>query len=152
MMQPDGYLLWTMNKTSPVLFRMGYLIDDEFHAYLVDERTETYFIMFVEKIQQLKIHCIDELQLIEAEWRTYASINLAIIGSDNGLSPDWCQAIIWTNARILLIGSLGTNFREILIENHTFSFRKMLLKKSSGKWRPFCIGLNYLHCVLKKRS
>ena len=23
--------------------------------------------------------------------------NLAIIGSDNGLSPGWCQAIIWTN-------------------------------------------------------
>ena len=32
------------------------------------------------------------------------------IGSDNGLSPDQCQAIIWTNAGILLIGPLGTNF------------------------------------------
>ena len=30
-----------------------------------------------------------------------------IIGSDNGLSPDRRQAIIWTNAGILLIGSLG---------------------------------------------
>ena len=28
----------------------------------------------------------------------YASVNQAIIGSDNGLSPVWCQAIIWTNA------------------------------------------------------
>ena len=27
---------------------------------------------------------------------------LTIIGSDNGLSPGWCQAIIWTNAGILL--------------------------------------------------
>ena len=35
---------------------------------------------------------------------------LAIIGSDNGLSPGRRQAIIWTNAEILLIGSLGTNF------------------------------------------
>ena len=26
--------------------------------------------------------------------------NLIIIGSDSGLSPGWCQAIIWTNARI----------------------------------------------------
>ena len=26
-----------------------------------------------------------------------------IIGSDNGLSPGWRQAIIWTNAGILLI-------------------------------------------------
>ena len=30
------------------------------------------------------------------------------IGSDNGLSPGRCQAIIWTNAGILLIGPLGT--------------------------------------------
>ena len=31
---------------------------------------------------------------------------LTIIGSDNGLSPDRRQAIIWTNAGILLIGPL----------------------------------------------
>ena len=30
--------------------------------------------------------------------------NLIIIGSDNGLSPILCKAIIWTNAGILLIG------------------------------------------------
>ena len=35
---------------------------------------------------------------------------LTIIGSDNGLSPDRRQATIWTNAGILLIGPLGTNF------------------------------------------
>ena len=40
---------------------------------------------------------------------------LKIIGSDNGLSHGRCQAIIWTNAGILLIGPLGTNFSEILI-------------------------------------
>ena len=39
--------------------------------------------------------------------------NLTIIGSDNGLSPGRRQAIIWTNAGILLIGPLGTNFSEI---------------------------------------
>ena len=43
-----------------------------------------------------------------------------IIGSDNGLSPGRRQAIIWTNAGILLIGPLGTNLNEILIEIHTF--------------------------------
>ena len=32
-----------------------------------------------------------------------------IIGSDNGLSPVRRQAIIWTNAGILLIGPLGAN-------------------------------------------
>ena len=38
------------------------------------------------------------------------SSKLTIIGSDNGLSPDRRQAIIWTNAGILLIGHLRTNF------------------------------------------
>ena len=59
---------------------------------------------------------------------------LTIIGSDNG-----------TNAGILLIEPLGTNFREILIRiQKVFSFRKMRLKMSSAKWRPFCLRLNVL--------
>ena len=62
---------------------------------------------------------------------------LTTIDSDNGLSPGRRQAIIWTNAGILLIGPLGTNFSEILIGIQTFSFKKMLLKMSSAKWRPF---------------
>ena len=69
---------------------------------------------------------------------------LTIIGSDNGLSPDWRQAIIWTNAGLLLIGPLGTNFSEILIQILTFSFKKMHLKVPSVKRRPFCLGLNVL--------
>ena len=78
---------------------------------------------------------------------------LTIIGSDNGLSPGRRQAIIWTNAGILLIGPLGTNFSEILIEILKFSFTKMLLEVSSAKWRPFCLGLNVLRaeksCMLQ---
>ena len=70
--------------------------------------------------------------------------NLTIIGSDNGLSPGRRQAIIWTNAGILFTGPLGSNFSEFLIEILTFSFKKMHLKVSSGKWRPFCLGLNVL--------
>ena len=69
---------------------------------------------------------------------------LTIIGSDNGLSPDWRQVIIWTNAGSLLMGPLGTNFSEILIEIITFSFKKMRLKVSSAKRWPFCLGLNVL--------
>ena len=69
---------------------------------------------------------------------------LTIIGSDNGLSPGRRQAIIWTNAGILLIRPLGTNFNEILIEILTFSLMKMRLKVSSAKWRPFCLGFNVL--------
>ena len=76
---------------------------------------------------------------------TYICVgNLTIIGSDNGLSPGRCQAIIWTNVGLLLIGPLGTNFSEMLIEILTLSFKKMRLKLSSAKWRPFCFGLNLL--------
>ena len=53
---------------------------------------------------------------------------LTIIGLDNGLLPGWCQAIIWTNARILLIGPIPRNFNEILIKIHTFSFRPQCVK------------------------
>ena len=48
--------------------------------------------------------------------------NLTIIGSDNGLSPVRRQAIAWTNVGILLIGPLGTNFSEMLIEIHFYIF------------------------------
>ena len=67
-----------------------------------------------------------------------------IIGSDNGLPPEQCQAIIWTNAGILLIGPLGTNFSEILIEIHTFSLKKVRLKMSSVKCFSFRLSLNVL--------
>ena len=70
--------------------------------------------------------------------------NLTSIDSDNGLSPGRRQTIIWTNTEILLIGLLGTNVSKILIGIQTFSFKKMHLKISSGKWRPFCLGLNVL--------
>ena len=69
---------------------------------------------------------------------------LTNIGSDNGLSPSRRQAIIWTNAGILLIGPLETNFSEFLIGIQTSSFTKMHLKMSSAKWRPVCLGLNVL--------
>ena len=67
---------------------------------------------------------------------------LTIIGSDNGLLPGRHQAIIWTNAGLLLIQTLGTNFNEFLNEIHAFSFKKMHLKMSSAKWQQICPGLN----------
>ena len=78
-------------------------------------------------------------------WVTHFCVSkLTIIDSDNGLSPERRQAIIWTNAGILSIGTLETNLSEILSEIHTFSFKKMHLKTSSGKRRPSCLGLNVL--------
>ena len=65
--------------------------------------------------------------------------------SDNGLSPDWRQVIIWNNAGILLIGPIGTNFSEILFKIDTFSFKKMHLKNvlyeiAAILSRPQCVN------------
>ena len=79
--------------------------------------------------------------------------NLTIIDSDNGLLPDWRQTIICTNAGILLIGPLGTNFSENIIGIQKFSIYKMLLKMLSAKWRLFRLGLNELkiRIVVRKK-
>ena len=74
----------------------------------------------------------------------YVSVNWVGIDSDNGLAPNRCQAIIWTNTGLLSIGPLGTNFSEILIKI------QMHLKILSVKWQPFCPGgdkLSYRHGV-----
>ena len=82
--------------------------------------------------------------------------NLTIIGSDNGLSPGRCHAIIWTNDGIL-IRPVGTNFSEILIEIHALSFRKMYLK--AVVWimaailsRPQCVKTRWTTLVKQARG
>ena len=80
---------------------------------------------------------------MEYEWKCEIILSRTC-SSDNDLPPGRHQAIIWTNAGILLIRTLGTNLSEILTEIHTFSFKKMHLKMSCGKWRPLCLGLNML--------
>ena len=75
---------------------------------------------------------------------THICVNKLIIGSDNGFSPGRRQAIIWTNAGILLIRPLGTQCSEIWIEINIFSLKNMHFKMSSAKCRPFRRGLNVL--------
>ena len=102
----------------------------------------SYFCLYHEPNTAMLTHCS---MLIHWGRVTHICVSkLSIIGSDNGLSPDRRQAIIWTNAGILLIGPLGTNFSEILIAIEAFSFRKMHLKISSAKWRLFGLGVNEL--------
>ena len=75
----------------------------------------------------------------------YVSVNWVSIGSDNGLLPVRRQAIIWTNAGLLSIGTLQTYFSEILIKTQEFSLKKMHFKTSSAKWWPFCPGRDELN-------
>ena len=84
----------------------------------------------------------------------WGRVTLMCISKLTIIDSDRRQAIIWTNARIFLIGPLGTNFSKILIEIDTFSFiGKMHLKMSFEKWRPFYLGLIMLrHYAQMKRS
>ena len=95
-------------------------------------------IAVVRRAQVWGTSCYHSNYLTHWGWVTHICVNnLTSIGSDNGLSPGRRQAIIWTDAGILFIGPLGTNFSEIIIGIHTFSFKKMHLKISSAKWRLF---------------
>ena len=71
--------------------------------------------------------------------RIFASVNCVRIGSGNGLVPVWRQAITWTNADLLSIGPLGTNFTECKLNRNkkNFSSKKIYLKMSSAIWRTF---------------
>ena len=71
--------------------------------------------------------------------------NLTIIGLDNGLSPGRCQAIIWTNARILLIEPLGTNFSEIFNKNSNIfiqenAFESVACEMAAILSQPQCVN------------
>ena len=68
---------------------------------------------------------------------------LTIIGSDNGLSPGRRQAIIWTNAGMLLIGPIGVISDEISIMKYLHSW-KSISRCCLEKWRPFYLGRNGL--------
>ena len=53
------------------------------------------------------------------------------------------------------IPALGTNFSDIVFKIQTFSLKKINLEMSSGKCRPFCLGLNvlsYLHHLSVEKS
>ena len=92
------------------------------------------------------------LGLMLTHWRRVTHIcfgKLTIISSDNGLALKRRQAIIWTNDGILLIGTLGTDFSEILIEIQTSSLKKIRLKMSSAECCSFRVGLNVLIHVIE---
>ena len=69
------------------------------------------------------------------------------IGSDDGLSPCRRQAIIRTNAGILLFGALGTNFSEILIKSSYIFIQENVLE--NVVWKTAAI-LSQPQCVKKR--
>ena len=75
--------------------------------------------------------------------------HICIGESDNGLLPDWRQAIICTNTYLLSFGPPGAKISNISIKIQNISFTKMYLKISSVKWWPFYTRGNELtYCGL----
>ena len=109
------------------------------------------FVIVLIRFVMTRVFCTHWVQVFSnTHWGRVTHIRvskLTVIGSDNGLSPGRRQAIIWTNAGILLIGPSGTYF-----EIHIFLFKKMRLKVSSAKWRPFFLGLNEFKCETCRRK
>ena len=103
--------------------------------------------MFSHHLVQMMVDTWTVVQIWLTHWDRVMHIcvsKLTIIGSDNGLSPGRRQAIIWSNAGILLIGPFGTNFRDILIEIHIYFFREDALEIVVRKLvtilsRPQCV-------------
>ena len=88
---------------------------------------KTHWYFFHSDFTSYINHCVRHISWCLSHWGRVTHIcvsKLTIIGSDNGLSPGRRQAIIWTNAGILLIRPIETNFSEILLKIHTFSFKK----------------------------
>ena len=68
---------------------------------------------------------------------------IIIIGSDNGLSPvAWLVPSHCLNQCCIVNWTLGNKLQLNL--NRNLAFKKMYSKMSSGKRRPFCLGLNVL--------
>ena len=66
---------------------------------------------------------------------------VTIIVSDNGFSPGWHQAMIWTNDEILLIWPIVTNKnfkRNIFIQENAF-------ERDVCKMATICPSLNVLY-------
>ena len=127
----------TTTATSPEIFIWNYKTPKSQSSIILND---------VACLTMIYLEIIDQFRKAPLLSRRPLS-KLTITVSDNGLSPNRRQAIIWTNAGILFIRPLGINFSEISIEIDIFSFAKMHLKMSSGKnvvRQPSCLGLNVL--------
>ena len=56
-----------------------------------------------------------------------------------------CRLFIRTNARLLLIKPLGTNFNEIRNQIQQIPLKKMHSEMLSAKWQSFSFGINVYH-------
>ena len=66
------------------------------------------------------------------------------IGSDNSFSPGRRQAIIWPNAELLLIRTLGTNFSEMFNRNSNIFIQENVFENVVCEMSSICLGLDVI--------
>ena len=90
-------------------------------------------------------------------WCNYASIIWVIIGSGNGLSPVWCQAIAWSNdaSQVHQTANKGKrNFNQNTnIFIHNIPFQNVICKVSTIFYSPqctmkcVCLCAGFMRCI-----
>ena len=131
---------WLMIHTNDLCFNLIVILYRILYMYLLDCRSNFVSVIFwtcckITTNDRTILHRWHPVLVVITHWDGVVHIcisKLTIIGSDNGLSSGWHQAIIWTNVGILLIETLGTNFNEILSEINTFSSKKIHLDMLNG--------------------
>ena len=121
-------------------------IGKQWWAWLMPSRPSVPFIL---KYSGSITHIFQNGTLKLTHWGRVTHIcvsKLTIIGSDYGLSPGRRQAIIWTNAGILLIRTLGTNFSEIL--NSCIFIQENAFENVVCEMASICLGLNVLNIAI----
>ena len=98
--------------------------------------------VYIERCRMISKLTWIQTPLILCGWVTHiCASKLTIISSDNGLSPGWRQAIIWTNARISLIGPMRTNLSETPIEIlQEIALENVVRKLAAILPRPRCVN------------
>ena len=91
-------------------------------------------------------------QTLRSQWRIYGLLNGFITDCDNGLSPDRCQTVSWTNDGLLPIGikTIKHSFQENTFQNIGYKTETLLYKIVNAStlyecvymWKSFCILSN----------
>ena len=103
-------------------------------SYWSREKRSLYNRVWLHRVHIYDISTYWSLEL--THWGRVTHIcasQVTVVGSDNGLSPDRRQAIIWTNAEILLIEPLRTTLSDMLIEVDTFSILENIIENVAWK-------------------
>ena len=133
---------------------MGNSIEIASLALWIVTDTSIMFIQIFNYLEMSMVKVIFDVQCLKfcfisslTHWGRVTHIcvsKITIMGSDNGLSPDRRQAIIWTNARLLSIKPLRTYLNENLIKKQQFSLKKNA--RENVVWKMASI-LSRLQCV-----